>query len=294
MPLSSSIQTVGFVGTGVMGRSMAGHLLDAGCALRVHNRTRDKAADLLRRGATWCATPGEAAAGSDVVFTIVGYPRDVEEVYQGADGLLARARPGTVLVDMTTSSPELARRLAAAGSTRGVEVLDAPVTGGDKGAREATLTILVGGSAAAFERVRPLLAAIGRNIVRFGDSGAGQHAKLANQIAIAGTLQGVCEAMAYARGAGLDAGQVLAAIAGGAAASWQLQNLGPKMLSGDFAPGFYVKHLIKDLELALAEGARAGLDLPSLRLALERYRELAAAGGAEQGTQALFRLYGAA
>jgi 3-hydroxyisobutyrate dehydrogenase len=283
--------SVGFIGTGVMGRSMAGHLLDAGHRLLVYNRSHAKAGDLLRRGAVWCDTPAALAAGCDVVFTIVGFPADVAEVYLGGHGLVEQARPGTVLVDMTTSSPSQAVQIAAAAAARGVFALDAPVTGGDKGAREATLTILAGGDPAAFERVRPLLALMGRKIVHLGAAGAGQHAKLANQIAIAGTIQGVCEALAYAQSMGLDTARLLEAIDSGAAGSWQLRNVGAKMLAGDFTPGFFVKHFIKDMSLALDASRRAGIELPALKLALERYAELAAAGGSELGTQGLFREY---
>ena len=282
---------VGFIGLGVMGRSMAGHLLAAGCQLHVFNRTRAKADEFIQRGATWCNSPADVASQSDVVITMVGYPRDVEEIYLGETGLVANARRAAVLIDMTTSSPELAQRIAITAAARGLAALDAPVTGGDKGAREATLTILVGGDAAAFERVRPLLAVMGRNIVHFGPAGMGQHAKLANQIAIAGALQGVCEALAYAQRMGLDARQVQAAISGGAAGSWQLQNLGPKMLAGDFAPGFFAKHFIKDMELARQAAHEQKLDLPSLQLALDRFHKRAAEGGAELGTQALFCEY---
>jgi len=283
--------TVGFIGTGVMGRSMAGHLLDAGHHLLVYNRSRDKAGDLLRRGAVWCDTPAALAAGCDVVFTIVGFPADVAEVYLGGHGLVAHARPGAVLVDMTTSSPSQAEQIAAAAAARGVFALDAPVTGGDKGAREATLAILVGGDPAAFAHVRPLLALMGKTIVHLGAAGCGQHAKLANQIAIAGTIQGVCEALAYAQGMGLDTARLLDAIDSGAAGSWQLRNVGPKMLSGDFAPGFFVKHFVKDMTLALDAASRAGIELPALKLARDRYAELATAGGAELGTQGIFREY---
>ena len=283
---------VGFIGTGVMGRSMAGHLQTAGYGLRVYNRSRNKAEELIRHGAVWCDTPAAVAAGSDVVITIVGFPQDVSETYLGAHGLVAHARPGTILIDMTTSSPGLAEQIAVAAAARGVVALDAPVTGGDQGARAATLTILVGGDALAFESVRPLLACMGQQLVHVGPAGAGQHAKLANQIAIAGTVQGVCEALAYANRMGLDAARLLEALERGAAGSWQLKNVGPKMLAGNFAPGFFVKHFIKDMQLAIEAAHSAGLELPALQLALARYTELAAAGGAELGTQGLFREYG--
>ena len=292
MNVSASTIKVGFIGTGVMGRAMAGHLQAAGYALRIFNRTRAKASELLRGGAVWCDTPAVVAVGCDVVITIVGFPKDVSEVYLGEEGLVAHARPGTVLIDMTTSSPDLAKQIATAAEARGVMALDAPVTGGDKGAREATLTILVGGDAAAFARVRPLLELLGKKIVHLGMAGAGQHAKLANQIAIAGTIQGVCEALAYAQRMGLDTARLLEAIDSGAAGSWQLRNVGPKMLAHDFAPGFFVKHFVKDMTLALEAARQAGLELPALQLALARYAELAASGGAELGTQGIFRTYG--
>lgn len=292
MSLAPACSTIGFIGTGVMGSLMAGHLQAAGYALRIHNRSRDKAQELLRRGAAWCDTPAGVADGSDAVLTIVGFPKDVAEIYFGPQGLVANARPGAILVDMTTSSPEQAQQIASAAAARGVFALDAPVTGGDKGAREAALSILVGGDAAAFECVRPLLALMGKKVVLLGSAGAGQHAKLANQIAIAGTLQGVCEALAYARGMGLNTAKLLDAIDSGAAGSWQLRHCGPKMLAGDFAPGFFVKHFIKDMRLAVEASRRAGIELPALKLALDRYAVLAAAGGAELGTQGLFREYG--
>ena len=291
MSLEPNRTIIGFIGTGVMGRAMAGHLQAAGYALRIYNRSRAKAEALLHGGAVWCDSPAAVATASDVVITMVGFPRDVAEVYLDGQGVVAQSRPGTILVDMTTSSPSLAVQIAQAAAVRGIAALDAPVTGGDKGAREATLSILIGGDAAAVAQVQPLLALLGKKIVHLGPAGAGQHAKLANQIAIAGTVQGVCEALAYAQRSGLDATRLLEAIGGGAAGSWQLQNLGPKMLAGDFAPGFFVKHFVKDMTLALEAAQRAGLELPALQLALERYGALAASGGAELGTQGLFRTY---
>jgi 3-hydroxyisobutyrate dehydrogenase len=284
-------ETVGFVGTGVMGRSMAGRLLDAGHRLRVFTRTPAKAQDLLDRGAAWAGSPAEVAEGCDVVFTIVGFPRDVEEVYLGAAGLVAVMRPGAVLVDMTTSRPDLAARIAAAVAARGGSALDAPVSGGDRGAREGTLSIMVGGDRAAFDRVLPLLRVMGRNVVHHGPAGSGQHCKLCNQIAIAGNMLGVCEAVAYARRAGLDPQAVLGSISAGAAGSWSLSNLAPRMLAGDFSPGFFVKHFIKDMEIAAESADTMGLDTPGLDLAARLYRTLAAEGHGDDGTQALYRLY---
>ena len=282
---------IGFVGTGVMGASMAGHLLAAGHDLVVHNRTRERAEDLLARGARWAASAGEAAEDCEVVFTIVGFPKDVEEIYLGDGGIVSKAARGTILVDMTTSRPDLAVRIAEAAAARGVDAMDAPVSGGDVGAREARLSIMVGGSEEGFRTVLPLFELLGRNIVRQGPAGSGQHTKMCNQIAIASGMMGVCEAMAYARGAGLDPQVVLESIGSGAAGSWSLSNLAPRMLAGNFAPGFYVKHFIKDLSIALESAEAMGLRTPGLELALELYRELAAAGNENDGTQALYKLY---
>lgn len=282
--------TIAFIGTGVMGRSMAGHLLKAGFPLRVTNRTRSKADELVRDGAVWCDSPGEAASGSSVVITIVGFPRDVERVTLGDDGIIARAPEGAFLIDMTTSSPDLARKIDQAARDRGQHVLDAPVSGGDVGAREARLSIMVGGEPADFERVRPILELMGRNIVLQGPVGSGQHTKMANQIAIAASMIAVSESLVYAKRAGLDPETVLKSIGGGAAASWTLNTLGPRMLAGDFAPGFYVKHFIKDMRIAIESAEAMNLELPGLRLAKKLYDQLAAEGGENDGTQALYRL----
>jgi len=283
--------SIAFIGTGVMGRSMAGHLLKAGHTLHVFNRTKARAQALLDGGAHWHDSAGAAAAPADFVFTIVGFPADVEECYFGQDGVLARAKPGAVLVDMTTSSPLLAQRIAAAAKARGLAALDAPVSGGDVGAREARLVIMAGGDAAAFERTKPLFELMGKNIARHGDAGAGQHCKMANQIAIASGMMAWCEALTYARRAGLDPARVIESIGGGAAASWSLNNLAPRALKGDFAPGFYVKHFLKDMRIALESAEAMKLDLPGLRQAKKLYDEVAARGWDENGTQVLLRLY---
>jgi 3-hydroxyisobutyrate dehydrogenase len=283
--------TIGFVGTGVMGRSMAGHLLTAGYALRAHNRTRDKAQALLDRGAVWCDTPGDTAHGAAAVITMVGYPADVEQVYLGEGGLIASATPGTLLIDMTTSSPLLAGRIAEAAASAGLSALDAPVSGGDVGARDARLTIMVGGEPAAFAEAEPVLRVMGPNVVLQGGPGAGQHTKMSNQLAIAGCMLGVCEALAYAEAAGLDPRRVLDSIGAGSAGSWSLANYAPRMLAGDFAPGFYVKHFIKDMRIARDSAGELGIDLPALDLALTLYERLAERGGAERGTHALYLLY---
>ena len=281
---------VGFIGLGNMGQSMAGHILQAGYPLRVYNRSRDKAEALLARGAVWCDSPGELAANADVVITIVGYPHDVEQVYLGDNGIVARAR-GALLIDMTTSSPELAQRIAKAAAERGCSALDAPVSGGDIGARDAKLAIMVGGAQAAFDAALPILQLLGPNIVLQGGPGAGQHTKMCNQIVIAATIMGVCEGLAYGKAAGLDLPTVLKSIGGGAASGFQLTVMGQKIINGDFAPGFYIEHFIKDLGIALAEAGRMQLDLPALALARRLYEELAQQGHGRLGTQALFKHY---
>jgi len=285
------METIGFIGTGVMGLSMAGHLMDAGHPLVVHNRTRERAEPLLERGAHWRSSPGEVAAAAGTIITIVGFPADVEEVYLGDEGVLAGAAAGALAIDMTTSSPVLARRIAEAAAGRDVAVLDAPVSGGDTGARNATLSIMVGGDEHAFARAEPVLGLMGATVVLQGGPGAGQHTKMCNQIAIAAGMLGVCEAMVYAEAAGLDPFRVLDSIEHGAAGSWSLSNLIPRALRGDMAPGFKVKHFVKDLGIALDSAAEMGLDLPGLQRAFEMYRRLEDAGGADQGTQALLRLY---
>lgn len=290
--MAENKDTVAFIGTGVMGRSMAGHLLAASHPVVVYNRTRAKAESLLAKGARWADSPAAAAAEADCVITIVGYPKDVETTYLGADGVVAHAREGALLIDMTTSSPTLAKRIAAAAAERKQDALDAPVSGGDAGAREARLSIMVGGEAAAFERAKPLFSVMGKTIVHQGGAGAGQFTKMSNQIAIASGMLGVCEALHYALAAGLDPHRVLQSIESGAAGSWSLSNLIPRALKDDYAPGFYVKHFIKDMGIALDSAKELGIELPGLALAEKMYSRLAdKANGADQGTQALFRLY---
>jgi 3-hydroxyisobutyrate dehydrogenase len=286
-----TLPSIAFIGTGVMGRSMAGHLQRAGHSLHVYNRTREKAQALLDAGATWHDTAGAAAAAGDVVITMLGFPSDVELSYLGAGGIVEKARPGSLLIDMTTSSPVLARRIAAAAAQRDLAALDAPVSGGDVGAREARLVIMVGGEAAAFARAKPLFELMGKNIALLGAAGAGQHCKMANQIAVAVGMVAWVEALAYARQAGLDPTQVHASISGGAAGSWALTTLAPRALTGNFAPGFYVKHIRKDIKIALDAAAEMKLDLPGLACAQKLYDEVAAKGWDECGTQALYRLY---
>ncbi|WP_270166782.1 NAD(P)-dependent oxidoreductase [Paenibacillus sp. SYP-B4298] len=291
MNYSPENATVGFIGTGVMGASMAGHILKAGYPLHVYTRTRTKAEELVRQGAIWQETPAELAAACDVIITMIGYPQDVEAVYLGEQGLIANARQGSCLIDMTTSSPLLAQRIAEACAARGLHALDAPVSGGDVGAREARLSIMIGGEEQTVTAVRPLLELLGSNIVHQGAAGAGQHTKMCNQIAIASNMMGVCEAIAYAQSAGLNPQTVLQAIAGGAAGSWSLANLGPRMLAGDYEPGFYIKHFIKDMGIALDAAREMGLSLPGLSLAESLYRQLAEQGLEDKGTQALIQYY---
>lgn len=281
-----------WIGLGVMGGPMARHLLDAGHDVRVYTRTRAKALDLESVGAVWAGSPAEAASGAEVVCTMVGFPSDVEEVVLGAEGVLAGMDEGAILIDFTTSSPELARGIAEAAASKGVGSLDAPVSGGDVGARNAALSIMVGGERAVFDRARPLLEKLGKTVVHQGPAGSGQHTKMVNQVLIATNMIGVCEALLYAQRAGLDPETVLKSVSGGAAASWALSHLAPRILSDDLEPGFYVEHFIKDMGIALEESRRLALKLPGLELAHQLYSRLAAMGGARQGTQALIRALG--
>lgn len=283
--------SIAFIGTGVMGRSMAGHLQKAGHTLHVYNRTKEKAAALIEAGAKWHDTAGAAAAEADVVFTIVGFPTDVEATYLGQGGVVERARPGALLIDMTTSSPALAVKIAAAAKVRGLSALDAPVSGGDLGAKEARLVIMVGGDEAAFVRAKPLFEVMGKNIALHGGPGAGQFCKMANQIAVAIGMVSWCEALAFAKKAGLDPAAVHGSISGGAAGGWAMTNLAPRALADNYAPGFYVKHILKDLRIALECAAEMKLDLPGLVCAKKLYDQVAARGWEDCGTQALYRLY---
>jgi 3-hydroxyisobutyrate dehydrogenase len=281
---------IGWIGTGVMGNAMCAHLLAAGCQVAVFNRTRSKAENLVSRGARWCDSPKDVAGLSDVVFSMVGYPDDVEQVLLGDQGVLAAAKPGTILVDMTTSSPELARRIDAASNARGADALDAPVSGGDIGAREATLAIMVGGRREVYEQVLPLLNLLGRNIAHMGAAGAGQHTKMCNQILIAGTMIGTVEALLYAQRMGMDQQAVIDVIGQGAASSWTINNLGRRIAKGDFNPGFFIKHFVKDMGIALDEARRANLSLPGLGLVYQFYLAAQALDFDNLGTQALYKV----
>ncbi len=278
---------VGWIGTGVMGRSMCGHVLDKGYAVTVYSRTREKAKLLLEKGAVWDDSPRAVAAASDVLFTMVGFPADVREVYFGKAGVFEGAKAGSIVVDMTTTEPRLAREIDAAATARGIRSVDAPVSGGDVGAREARLSIMAGGAAEAVEAVMPLFQAMGKTIVRQGGAGAGQHAKMCNQIVIAGTMIGVCESLIYGYKAGLDLETMLSSISGGAASCWSLSNLAPRILARNFDPGFFVEHFVKDMGIALDEARRMNLPLPGLALVHQMYLSLQANGGGRNGTQAL-------
>ncbi|MFJ7932970.1 NAD(P)-dependent oxidoreductase [Sporosarcina sp. NPDC096371] len=282
---------IAFIGTGVMGASIVKHLLRNEYDVAVYTRTKAKAVSLVEMGATWAETVREAVAGADVIFTMVGYPTDVEEVYFGEDGIFAGGREGQIAVDMTTSSPALAKRIAEKATMLKMASIDAPVSGGDVGAQNGTLSIMCGGDEQVFERILPILSIFGKQIVYQGVAGAGQHTKMCNQIAIATNMIGVCEALAYAEHAGLDAETVLASISSGAAGSWSLSNLAPRMLQGDFEPGFYVKHFLKDMNIALQEAEAMNLMLPGLQLAREMYDKLVEQGFSDKGTQVLYKSY---
>ena len=278
---------LGWVGTGVMGASLCGHLLGAGYGVTVTTRTRTKADPLLERGAAWADSPAGVAENSDVVFAMVGYPSEVEEVLLGVDGAIAHLAPGSIVVDMTSSRPALAVRIAEQAAEHGVHALDAPVSGGDVGARAGTLSIMVGGEPEVFDAVRPLLDVMGKTVVLQGPAGSGQHTKLVNQTLVAGNIVAVCEALLYARRAGLDVERVLESVSTGAAASWALSNLAPRILQGDYAPGFFVDHFVKDMGIALEEAARMQIALPGLALAHQLYVGLQAQGHGRDGTQSL-------
>ncbi|EAC2206083.1 NAD(P)-dependent oxidoreductase [Listeria monocytogenes] len=285
------MEKIGFVGTGVMGSSMAGHLLEAGYEVLVYTRTKTKAEDLLDKGALWVETPGELANKVDILISMVGYPKDVEELYLGENGFLEKLAVGTVAIDMTTSSPALAKKMAEFGREKGIGVLDAPVSGGDIGAKNGTLSIMVGGSEDVFLKVKPIFDILGSSVILQGDAGAGQHTKMVNQIAIASNMIGVTEAIIYAEAAGLNPSRVLDSISGGAAGSWSLANLIPRVLKDDFSPGFFIKHFIKDMGIAISEAKQMGLELPGLTLAEKMYQTLAEQGLSEEGTQALIKYY---
>ncbi len=287
MEISPEQTRIGWIGTGVMGRSMCGHLIEAGFKVTVFTRTQSKAVELIERGATWAGSPGEVAAASDVVISIVGFPHDVREVLLADDGALVGSKPGNVLVDMTTSEPSLAVEIAERAADRGVISIDAPVSGGDVEAHNATLSIMIGGDAVTVAALDPIWKTMGSKWIYQGPPGAGQHTKMVNQTLIATGMIGVCEALLYGYKAGLDLEKVLESVASGAAGSWSLSNYGPRIMAGNFDPGFFVAHFIKDMGIALAEARRMNLALPGLALAEQLYQAVAAQGYAHKGTHAL-------
>lgn len=283
--------TIGFIGTGVMGASMAGHLLSRGVRLKVYNRSPQKAQNLVKLGAKLCASVSEAARDADVVISMVGFPHDVEEVWMAQNGALSVMRIGAVGIDMTTSSPSLAKKLYEAAAEKGVSMLDAPVTGGDIGAREGKLTVMVGGDESVFSRMEKLLSVFAKKVVYFGEAGSGQYAKMCNQLAIAPTMLGLCEALVMADKSGLDPELVLNTISTGAVGSFSMTTYGPRILMGDYEPGFYIKHFVKDLKIALDSATELKLELPGLKLALKMYEQMIELGFGDSGTQAIFKLY---
>lgn len=286
-----AMKKVAFIGIGVMGESIVRHLLQADYDVTIYTRTKSKADCLMKEGAKWSDTAAEATEHAHVIFTMVGYPQDVERVYFGEAGIFERGKKDQIVIDMTTSSPALAKKIATRAKELQMHSVDAPVSGGDIGAQAGTLSIMCGGDEEVFNRIKPLLEVFGKEIVYQGKDGAGQHAKMANQIAIATNMIGVCESIAYAEKAGLNPLVVLSSIVSGAAGSWSLSNLGPRMLAGDFKPGFYVKHFLKDMDIALNEAEMMQLDLPGLAMARNMYHELVERGYGEEGTQALHKVY---
>ena len=282
---------IGFIGIGVRGESMARHLMEKGHALTVYNRTKSKAERLLAEGAAWAESAGACAKDQDAVITIVGFPKDVEEVYLAEGGILDSAKPGACLIDMTTTSPALWQRIAAEAKQRGLRPLDAPVSGGDSGARNATLSIMVGGDKADFEACLPLFEAMGKSVTLTGGPGCGQHTKMANQIAIAGCVAGVAEAIRYGEAGGRNISNMLDCISAGAAGSWQMSNNGRKMEQEDWAPGFYIKHFIKDMRIAVEEADQRGAELPVLKQVLGIYERMQEQGQGDLGTQAIIKAY---
>lgn len=283
--------TVGFIGLGVMGKSMARNLLKADFKVVAYTRTKEKALDLFDEGVAWVDTPEEVTSLANVIITMVGYPSDVEQIYLGDKGIVHTSKPGTYLIDMTTSTPTLAKKIYSESKKKGIHAVDAPVSGGDIGAREGKLSIMVGGDQEVFDVLQPIFQVLGSNIVYQGSAGAGQHTKMCNQIAIASNMLGVCEAVVYAEKAGLDPTTVLKSISSGAAGSWSLSNLAPRIIGGDFSPGFYIKHFIKDMTIALNEAEQMGMMTPGLSLAKSLYEKLAEQGEENSGTQALYKYW---
>ncbi len=287
--LISNVNTrIGWIGTGIMGRPMCGHILSGGYRTSIYNRTKSKAEELINKGAVWCTSPEEAAKNSDIIFTILGYPEDVREVYFGKEGIFTSLKSGTVLVDMTTTEPSLSIEIYNKAKDKGVYAVDAPVSGGDVGAINAKLSIMVGGDEEIVSSIIPLLKLLGHQIVYEGGPGAGQHTKVCNQITVGGVMTGICEALLYSYKAGLDPDTMIKTVCAGAASTWLMENLGPRIIDNDFKPGFFVEHFIKDLGIAIAECKRMNLDLPGLKLSMELYEKTRDLGYGKLGTQALF------
>ncbi|ERJ11536.1 NAD(P)-dependent oxidoreductase [Haloplasma contractile] len=282
---------IGFIGLGVMGKPMAHNLIKNGYNVFIYNRTESKAEDLLEQGAIWCESTKELTKNSDLIITIVGTPSDVEELYLNKNGIIHNAKQGTIIIDMTTSTPTLAKRIYQKAQDKGIHTLDAPVSGGDIGAEKGTLSIMVGGDEEVFEKCLPLLTVLGKNIVYQGDAGNGQHTKVVNQIAIAGAVIGVVEALTYAKSSNLDLNKVLQSISNGAASSWQLKHIAPKIIEKDYQPGFYIKHFVKDMQIAQEEAHNMALDLPNLNLVESIYETLIENGFGNLGTQAIAKYY---
>lgn len=285
------MKKIGFIGVGVMGKSMVRNLMKGGYEVFIYTRTKAKVLDVIEEGARWCDSVSECAKAGEIIITIVGYPKDVEEVYFGEKGIIENAAKGTYLIDMTTTSPKLSVRIYNQAKERGIYSLDAPVSGGDVGAKNGTLAVMVGGDREVFDAMLPVFECMGKNIVYEGAAGSGQHTKMANQIALAGAITGVCEAMSYAKKEGLDVKTMLDTISTGAAGSWQMTNMGPRILKGDYEPGFFVKHYIKDMKIAKEEAEDVSLELGMLNCVLDMYQKLEEQGMGDLGTQALIKYY---
>lgn len=284
-------KNIGWIGTGVMGKSMALNLMKEGYRLFIYSRTKEKTRELVNRGAVWCESPAAVSRNTRIIFTIVGFPGDVEKVMFGSGGLINNSAPGTIIVDMTTSEPSLAKKIYEAGQERSIDTLDAPVSGGDVGAKEGKLAIMVGGEKSVYDKILPLFKILGENIALMGGAGSGQHTKMSNQILIASTMIGTVESLFYAHKAGLDRSSVIDIIGKGAAASWSINNLGRRMVQEDFDPGFFIKHFVKDMGIALDEARKMNLSLPGLALAHQFYISAMAVGLEDMGTQALYRVF---
>ena len=285
------MKNIGFIGIGVMGKSMAANLLKKGFSVSIYTRTKQKALPIIEQGALWCDTIADCVKDKDAVITMVGYPKDVQEVYFAKEGILENVKKGAYVIDMTTTSPKLSVKIYEQAKQKGVFALDAPVSGGDIAAEQGSLSIMVGGEKEVFDHCKDIFEAMGKNIVYQGKAGSGQHTKMANQIALAGVISGLCEAMVYGERVGLDLKTMLESIAKGAAGSWQMECMAPRILKGDFAPGFFIKHYVKDLNIAMEESEERGLFLNVLQVVRNTYETMERAGDGELGTQALIQFY---